>query len=153
MKGNPLLYWIDQLWDLQVNHLGHWLAFCWVIFQMGVWLGLGFHLMFRRLPVRVLSSERDEKAGSMKRKQPSLREMELECENWNLKYPVGTHVNVRMDSGEMRETKTRSVAQILSGHTAVIWLDGISGFELLSRVSAIQSPGKPVEPKKGTQGK
>jgi len=63
---------------------------------------------------------------------------------WNEKHPVGTEVTVELDSGEIRATTTRSAAQMLGaepsknnpGHTAVIFLDGISGCYLLSRVRA-----------------
>ena len=65
------------------------------------------------------------------------RKRDLEVELWNLKYPVGTPVHVRMDSGEKRETKTRSKAEILSGHTAVIWLEGITGCYCLDRVKPL----------------
>ena len=34
-------------------------------------------------------------------------------------------------------TRTRSEAQVLSGHSAVIWLDGVRGCYLLDRVRAI----------------
>lgn len=56
--------------------------------------------------------------------------------DWNDQYPVGTPCTVEMDSGEIRATKTRSSAWMLSGHTAVVMLDGISGAYLLSRVRA-----------------
>lgn len=56
---------------------------------------------------------------------------------FNAKYPVGTEVAVRRDNGESQVTITRSKAEVLSGHSAVIWLDGISGCYLLDRVSAV----------------
>jgi hypothetical protein len=40
-----------------------------------------------------------------------------------------------VDGGEVRETITTSEAQVLSGHSAVIWLDGIRGCYLLDRVT------------------
>lgn len=58
--------------------------------------------------------------------------------NWNQKHAVGQVVDVRMDSGEVRRTKTRSRAELLSGHTAVIWLEGISGCYCLDRVTAVE---------------
>ncbi len=70
------------------------------------------------------------------RRPASKQVQELQVENWNLKHPVGTEVTVELDSGEIRATKTRSKAQMLSGHTAVIWLEGITGCYLLSRVRA-----------------
>ena len=61
------------------------------------------------------------------------------CDSFNAKYPVGTDVSVRRDAGTATITKTRSKAEVLSGHSAVIWLDGISGCYLLSRVSPIEA--------------
>jgi hypothetical protein len=72
-----------------------------------------------------------------KPRRKSQRQMELEVENWNLRNKVGALVRVRLDSGEDVETTTRSKAQMLSGHTPVIWVDGISGAYLLDRVEAI----------------
>ena len=61
---------------------------------------------------------------------------------WNALVPIGSPVTVELDSGEIRATTTRSNAQILGaepsrndpGHTAVIFLDGITGWYNLSRV-------------------
>ena len=61
---------------------------------------------------------------------------------WNALYPIGTAVTVELDSGEwpaypfqrIRSTTTRSNAQMLRGHMAVIWLEGFEGCYLLSRV-------------------
>lgn len=55
-------------------------------------------------------------------------------DKWNLQYAVGQAVTVRLDSGEVRTTVTRSKAELLSGHSAVVWLEGVSGCYLLSRV-------------------
>jgi len=63
--------------------------------------------------------------------------LELQCEQWNRTHPVGSRVDVRLDSGEVRETVTRSAAEVLSGHSAVIWLKGITGCYLLDRVRAV----------------
>lgn len=60
-----------------------------------------------------------------------------QVDNWNKHYPVGQAVTVRRDNGETMETKTRSPAELLSGHSAVVWLDGISGCYLLSRVAPV----------------
>jgi hypothetical protein len=73
--------------------------------------------------------------ASIKRmKRSSIKEQQQACEIWNLKHPIGCDVTVEMDSGEIRATRTRSMAQMLSGHTAVIFLEGIAGCYLLSRV-------------------
>lgn len=57
------------------------------------------------------------------------------CDAW--KYPEGTPVRVRKDDGAVLETKTRSEAWMLGGHTAVIMVEGISGCYSLERVSPI----------------
>ncbi len=64
--------------------------------------------------------------------------MQRECDKWNERYPVGQAVTVRRDGGDIMTTKMRSEAQLLSGHSAVIWLEGISGCYLLSRVTALK---------------
>lgn len=60
-----------------------------------------------------------------------------DCDTWNAKHQIGAPVNVRMDNGETTRTVTRSKAEMLSGHTAVIWLEGISGCYMLDRVKAV----------------
>lgn len=60
-----------------------------------------------------------------------------QCDAWNAKHPVGTKVKVRLDSGEIRETVTTSPAGVLSGHSAVIWLEGIRGCYRLDRVTPL----------------
>jgi hypothetical protein len=52
---------------------------------------------------------------------------------------------VRLDSGEVRETRTRSTAMLLSGHTAVIWLEGIAGCYALECVTAIDEAVEALE--------
>lgn len=71
------------------------------------------------------------------RRQPDAAALQRECDSFNERYPVGQRVSVRKDRGENVTTITRSPAQVLSGHTAVIWLDGIAGCYLLDRVSPI----------------
>lgn len=60
----------------------------------------------------------------------------LEAENWNLKHGFQVPVTVTLDSGETKRTKTRSYAFVANSGHAVIYLDDISGFYLLSRVKA-----------------
>jgi hypothetical protein len=50
---------------------------------------------------------------------------------WN--YPIGTDVIVTLDDGTERQTKTRSRTSVVGG-VQVIWLEGISGCYMLSRV-------------------
>jgi hypothetical protein len=53
---------------------------------------------------------------------------------------VGQDVKVKLDDGSIKETVTKSEAEVMSG-TAVVWLKGIRGSYLLERV-------KPVKPEK-----
>ncbi len=66
------------------------------------------------------------------------------CDAFNAKYPVGTPVYLLKDNGDVVETATRSAAQILSGHSAVIWLEDVSGCYLLERVRPIPLPTSSV---------
>ncbi|OUC54730.1 hypothetical protein CA262_07565 [Sphingobium sp. GW456-12-10-14-TSB1] len=65
------------------------------------------------------------------------REAQRHVDRWNERYPVGQAVTVRRDNGATITTKTRSPAELLSGHSAVVWLDGISGCYLLNRVTPV----------------
>ncbi|PNU05826.1 hypothetical protein [Novosphingobium guangzhouense] len=60
--------------------------------------------------------------------------LQLQCDRFNAEYPVGTTCAVVRDNGEAVVSETLSVAQVLSGHSAVIWVHGISGCYLLDRV-------------------
>ena len=53
---------------------------------------------------------------------------------WNSENPPGTAVIVIKDDGTHIHTKTTSQAELLGGHTPVVWLDGISGCYSLNRV-------------------
>jgi hypothetical protein len=65
------------------------------------------------------------------------KEQQRKVDDWNKRWPVGQAVTVRRDNGEGLLTKTTSEAQMLSGHSAVIWLEGISGCYLLGRVTPV----------------
>lgn len=71
-------------------------------------------------------------------KPPSLTERRRMAEEWNRKFGIGQAVEVTLDSGEIMQTKTTSRADLLGGHTPVIWLEGITGAYLLSRVRPSQ---------------
>jgi len=60
--------------------------------------------------------------------------MQSKCDAFNKNHPIGSPVTVVKDFGEQVETKVKHPAQILSGHTPVVWLAGISGCYLLDRV-------------------
>lgn len=75
----------------------------------------------------------------MSRRPPSAAQLQAACDVFNAAHQVGTVVTVLLDGGEVRETITTSEAQVLSGHTAVIWLDGISGCYDLKRVTPLKA--------------
>ena len=63
---------------------------------------------------------------------------------WNRENPPGTHVVVTKDDGTNYHAKTRSFAELLGGHTPVVWLVGRSGCVGLDRVAVGQCAAKPV---------
>lgn len=65
-----------------------------------------------------------------------------QCEAFNAKYPIGTRGKLRKDDGTQMETITRSAAQVLGGHSAAIWVEGVSGCYLLNRF-------RPMEARRG----
>lgn len=75
--------------------------------------------------------------GQGKRATSKLARLQAECDAWNTEHVIGTHVVLTRDDNVKLRTRTRSEAQVLSGHSAVIWLDGVSGCYLLDRVRAI----------------
>ncbi len=62
------------------------------------------------------------------------KRLQRQVDTWNKRCSVGQKVLVLRDMGETTLTHTRSEAQVLSGHTAVIWLEGITGCYALDRV-------------------
>ena len=62
----------------------------------------------------------------MKTSEKKLLEM---CERWNEAHPIGTEVWFYpvIGGNTVRVRKTRSAAYVLSGHTAVVFLEGESG--------------------------
>ena len=54
--------------------------------------------------------------------------------DWNRANAVGANVIVTKDDGTEFPTITKTQAQLMGGHSAVIWLEGISGAYSLDRV-------------------
>ena len=72
-------------------------------------------------------------------KKPNVKKMQAECDAFNAACPVGGKVRVKLDFvDEPFETTTRSEAQILSGHSAVVWMENVSGCYLLDRVTPLE---------------
>ena len=73
------------------------------------------------------------------RQAQATAKLQAACDKFNAAHQVGAAVSVELDGGEIRETITVSEAQVLSGHTAVIWLDGIRGCYDLERVTSLKA--------------
>jgi hypothetical protein len=74
----------------------------------------------------------------MKRKvfDPEIEKLQALCNEWNDKYSKGTPVIATKDDGSTFESRTKTIAQVLNNHSAVIWPSGIAGCYLLGRVKA-----------------
>lgn len=57
------------------------------------------------------------------------------CDAWNTANPVGTAVTLKRDNGQIMDTKTRSTAYVSDAGYPVIFLEGVTGYYLLDRVS------------------
>lgn len=71
---------------------------------------------------------------------PTLASLQSTCDEWNARYPIGTDVKVYRIAGDEKTaflSKTKTVAEVLSGHTAVVWLEGVSGCYGLTFVKPI----------------
>lgn len=58
-------------------------------------------------------------------------------DDWNAAYPIGTPVTrykLINPLAEPQETKTRSAAWLMSGHSAMVMVEGISGGVLVESV-------------------
>lgn len=76
--------------------------------------------------------------------RPNIKKLQAECDAFNKICPLGGKVSVKPDGkDEPFETATWSKAQILSGHSAVVWLDGVAGCYLLDRVTPIAAGIQP----------
>lgn len=73
------------------------------------------------------------------RQAQATAKLQVACDKFNAAHRVGASVSVKLDSGEVRETVTNSEAQVMGGHSAVIWLDGIRGCYDLERVTALKA--------------
>ena len=73
------------------------------------------------------------------RQAQATAKLQAACDKFNAAHQVGAAVSVKLDGGEVRETVTTSEAQVMGGHSAVIWLDGISGCYDLERVTALKA--------------
>lgn len=63
------------------------------------------------------------------RKKPTKAQLEHQVAAFNRQIAVGDEVDyfAVIEDGVSQRYKTRSPAEVLSGHTAVVWLEGKSG--------------------------
>ncbi len=73
-------------------------------------------------------------------KRPSMAEMSRQVELFNHGVNIGDFVTYRTDAGALMSTRTRSAAYILSGHTPVVFVEGLAGCVLLDRVTPASVP-------------
>lgn len=71
--------------------------------------------------------------ASVKR-QTTAQAERAKCEAWNGLHVIGVLVDVRLDDGTIKRTRTGSAAWVLFEHTAVILLEGVSKPYPLDRV-------------------
>ncbi len=71
------------------------------------------------------------------RRRPSPARLEKQCSDFNAKYPVGSPVHYHSIIGSANHimTTVREPAYLMSGHTAVCFVDGISGCVALDALS------------------
>ena len=73
-------------------------------------------------------------------RHPDFAKLQAQCDAFNAANAVGARVLLKKDFvPEPVTTRTRSEAQVLSGHSAVIWLDGVSGCYALDCVTPIET--------------
>lgn len=66
----------------------------------------------------------------MRPKQKSQRQLELEVENFNLKFKVGDTVRVIDDRGAEFIDTIKYPASIMGGHSSMMWLDNVGSYQL-----------------------
>jgi hypothetical protein len=70
-------------------------------------------------------------------KRPNPEAQQKLADAWNVKHPVGTPVTrYRLINPllEPTETKTRSVAWLMGGHTAMVMVEGVAGGVMVESV-------------------
>lgn len=74
-------------------------------------------------PDNQLGSPGTTEEGKLKKPNP-----QAEADKFNASIPVGSLVEFRNFPGtDSKQYRTRTPAEVLSGHTAVVWLEGKSG--------------------------
>lgn len=71
----------------------------------------------------------------MKQAEKKLQQLQKQCDDFNAKHKPGDLMTVRKDIGEPVTGSLRYQAQVLSGHSAVAWVTGVSGCYDLDRIA------------------
>lgn len=74
-------------------------------------------------------------------KRPTPAQLQKQCDDWNAAHEVGVTVSFEeiKGEGETHRGASYSEAQVLSGHSAVIWLEGKRGCVDLDHCTAVES--------------
>lgn len=72
-------------------------------------------------------------------KRPTAAELQAQCDAWNAANPSGTLVSYESikGRGETSRHHTNGEAEVLNGHSAVIWLLGKSGCVALNHCTPV----------------
>lgn len=72
--------------------------------------------------------------------RPTAYQLQAQCNAWNRANPSGTLVSYESikGQGETGRYRTNGEAEVLSGHSAVIWLLGKSGCVALDHCTPVQ---------------
>lgn len=66
--------------------------------------------------------------------KPNINKLQSECDEFNANIKIGDEVILTRPDGSELNTRVGYEASVLSGHTAIVWLDGIRGCVKLSHV-------------------
>ena len=82
-------------------------------------------------------------------KRPNPEKLAKQAADWNASHPIGTPVMRYKLINPLREgaeTKTRSEAWVMGGHSVMVMVDGVSGGVLLDSVKACPSTARMEQP-------
>jgi hypothetical protein len=93
-----------------------------------------------RRNIRLANQQSERNAMTAKRKIPTAAQLQAQCDRWNRNHPEGTTVVYEdiIGDGETHRGKSISEAQVMGGHSAVIWLEGKSGCVSLDHCTALK---------------
>lgn len=81
------------------------------------------------------------------RRRPAIRQQEALVRQFNERHPVGTRVRYWpgvLGGDSMAVSRTRSPARMLSGHTAIVWVDGLPDCLALTHVEVMADQAEEV---------